>query len=80
MLNRTLTQYINYIVEDNTYFNNDNKLVYYGDGQGDFEKIAENVNDDLLENYIAYCNSQKKLAVAELKRRQNEQNAREIKE
>ena len=78
MFNRTLTRYINSIVDD-YYFNDSGtrmpKLLYYGDGEGDFEKTGDDASEILLENYIQYCNKQLIIAEAALKRKQDERNA-----
>ena len=77
MFNRTLTRYINSIVDD-YYFNDSGtrmpKLLYYGDGCGDFEKTGDDASEMLLENYIQYCNKQLIIAEAALKRKQDERN------
>ena len=59
MKTRFLTKYINRI----EYSLGDSTFTFYGDGMGDFEEIADAVeNDNLIINYINDCEQQIYLA------------------
>lgn len=52
------------------------KIRYIGDGQGDFEEIADDAIEDVIIKYIEHCKEQLSLAKIELKKKQDESAAR----
>ena len=84
MSNKILTKYINEMYLDN-YFDAYrcemmSKIRYVGDGQGDYEEIADDAIDEIIVKYIQHCKQQISLAKTELKRKTDERNARKNKE
>ena len=80
MSNKILTKYINEMYLDN-YFDAYRcdyvtKIRYVGDGQGDFEEIADDATEELIIKYIEHCKQQIALAKAELKKKKDERAAR----
>lgn len=56
-MKKVIEKYINEIRYDDTEY------TFFGDGEGDFEQIAININDTkLLKDYILYCREQISLA------------------
>ncbi len=64
-MKRVLTKYINSIKTGYSYDDEYNKILnftFYGDGEGDFEEIADEAELEIVRGYIEYCEEQIKLA------------------
>lgn len=66
-MNRQIENYINSIHRFRNPVTDKNEYDFYGDGQGDFEKIGNFASKEIVENYIYYLEEQKRWAKEYLK-------------
>lgn len=80
MSNKILTKYINELISDSFFdmvrCDYVTKIRYLGDGQGDFEEIADDATEEVIIKYIEHCKQQIALANVELKKKTEERTAR----
>lgn len=66
---KTIIRHINSINKIKLPFTNKPDYMFYGDGQGDFEKSGDDATVEVLVNYIVNCKEQIKIAEEILERK-----------
>lgn len=61
-MNRQLENYINSIRRFRNPVTDKDEYDFFGDGQGDFEKIGNSASKELIKDYISYLEEQKRWA------------------